>query len=221
MKNVIIIGAGGHAAELDDYIKSNQKFEVNNELNIIGFLDDNPDNYSRYRFSAPLLGGVKDHRVISGQNYIIGIANLLYRRIIVDRYLAEGAHFEKFIHFGAYVSDSAVIGEGSIIGPNVSIGPNVQIGKFTLINARSSLGHDSLVGEYNFISPNVCLSGFTEVGDENLLGINSATIPGIKIGNRNKIAAGMVLDQNIGDDAVVFYRFKERVIAVPKSDRQM
>jgi bifunctional N-acetylglucosamine-1-phosphate-uridyltransferase/glucosamine-1-phosphate-acetyltransferase GlmU-like protein len=54
------------------------------------------------------------------------------------------------------------------------------------------------------------------VGDENLFGINSATIPGVKVGNRNKIAAGMVLDGDIGDDSVVFYRFKERVIAVPR-----
>ena len=56
----------------------------------------------------------------------------------------------------------------------------------------------------------------TEVGHGNLFGINSATIPSIKVGNNNKIAAGMVLDQNIGDDSVVFYRFKERVIAIPK-----
>jgi bifunctional N-acetylglucosamine-1-phosphate-uridyltransferase/glucosamine-1-phosphate-acetyltransferase GlmU-like protein len=79
------------------------------------------------------------------------------------------------------------------------------------------MGHDTVVGNYNFISPNVCFSGFTEVGDENLFGINSATIPGIKVGHRNKIAAGMVLDTNVLDDAVVFYRFKEKVIAVPKT----
>jgi UDP-3-O-[3-hydroxymyristoyl] glucosamine N-acyltransferase len=91
-----------------------------------------------------------------------------------------------------------------------------MIGKYTLINSRCSLGHDTVVGDYNFISPNVCFSGFSEVGDENLFGINSATIPGIRIGNRNKIAAGMVLDANVGDDSVVFYRFKERIFAVPK-----
>ena len=57
---------------------------------------------------------------------------------------------------------------------------------------------------------------FTSVGNDNLFGINSATIPGITIGSRNKIAAGMIVDQNVGDDSVVFYRFKEKVIAVPR-----
>jgi hypothetical protein len=28
--------------------------------------------------------------------------------------------------------------------------------------------------------------------------------------------AGMVLHNNVGDDEVVFYRFKEKIIAVPK-----
>lgn len=216
MTDVIIIGAGGHAAEIDEYIKYSQKIEGRKGLNIIGFLDDNPHNYARYNLSAPLIGRASDHEVIRGQGYIIGIASLQYRRFFIDSYIAKGAHFVSFIHRGAYVSSSAVIGDGSIIGPNANIGPNVRIGRYSLINARCSMGHDTIVGNYNFISPNVCFSGFTEVGDENLFGINSATIPSIKVGNRNKIVAGMILDQNVGNDTVVFYRFRERVIAVLK-----
>lgn len=216
MKDVIIIGAGGHAAEIDEYIYYSQKITGKKELIIIGFLDDNPANYSRYQLSAPLIGGVRDHKVIKGHFYIIGIANLQYRRFFVEKYKAEGANFVSFIHCGAYVSGSAFVGEGSIVGPNVSIGPNVHIGKYTLINSRCSLGHDTIIGDYNFISPNACFSGFTKIGNENLFGINSATIPGIRVGNRNKIAAGMILDNNVADDSVVFYRFKEKVIAILK-----
>lgn len=217
MTDVIIIGAGGHAAEIDEYIVYDRQAAGLNKINITGFLDDNPQNYSRYRFSAPLLGGIADHNVIKGQYYIIGIANLKYRRQFVERFVREGGRFISFIHPGAYVSPSAVIGEGSILGPNVNVGPNVVIGSYTLINSRCSLGHDTVIGDYNFISPNVCFSGFTTIGDENLFGINSATIPQIKVGNRNKIAAGMVLDSNVGDDTVVFHRFKEKVFAVPKA----
>lgn len=218
MTDVIIIGAGGHAAEIDEYIAYNMKVTGNEELNVVGFLDDNPDNYARYKLSAPLIGGATGHKVIKRHGYIMGIAGLQYRRLFVDKYTAEGAHFLSVIHSGAFVSESAIIGEGSVIGPNANIGPNVRIGKYTLINSRCSIGHDTIVGNYNIISPNVCFSGFTIVGDENLFGINSATIPGIRIGNRNKIAAGMILDANVGDDSVVFYRFKEKVIAIPKSN---
>jgi sugar O-acyltransferase (sialic acid O-acetyltransferase NeuD family) len=217
MKEVIIIGAGGHAAEIVEYLEFAQKTSGEVKIRITGLLDDNPDNYASYSFPAPLLGGVKEHHVIKGQWYIMGIANLQYRKLFVDKFKAEGARFVSFVHSGAYVSPTAIIGEGSIIGPNVNVGPNVKIGKYTLINSRCSLGHDTRVGDYNFISPNVCFSGFTEIGDENLFGINSATIPGIKVGNRNKIAAGMILDQNIQNDTVVFHRFKEKIIAIPKA----
>jgi sugar O-acyltransferase (sialic acid O-acetyltransferase NeuD family) len=216
MTDVIIIGAGGHAAELDDYFSYAASLSDVQKVRITGFLDDKPDNYKRYKLSAPLVGGIKDHKVIEGQNYIIGIAGLEYRRLIVSRFLAEGATFLTFIHPTACVSGSAVIDSGSIVGPNANIGPNVRIGKFTLINARCSIGHDTLIGDYNIISPNVCFSGFSIVGDENLFGINSATIPGINIGNSNTIAAGMVLNQDVGDNSVVFYRYKEKVIAVPR-----
>lgn len=220
MRDIIIIGAGGHAAEIDEYIKYSQRVTGNPELKIIGFLDDNPDNYNRYKFSAPLLGNLQAHRVIMGASYIIGIASLNYRRMFVERFKAAGASFVSFVHCSAYLSETSFLGEGSIIGPNANIGPNVKVGAFTLVNARCSMGHDTVVGEFNFISPNVCFSGFTHVGDGNLFGINSATIPGIRIGSRNKIAAGMILDQNILDDTVVFYKFKERVIAIPKSNSE-
>ena len=220
MKDVIIIGAGGHSAEIDEYIKYSQKITGLKELNVIGFLDDNPANYARYKLSAPLIGSARDHKVIRGQYYIIGIANLKYRRFFIDKLKAEGAKFVSFMHCSAYVSESAIIGEGTIIGPNANIGPNVKIGNYTLINSRCSLGHDTVIGDYNFISPNVCFSGFTKVGNENLFGINCSTIPNISVGNRNKIAAGMVLDKNVGDDSVVFYRFKEKVIAVPKTSSE-
>lgn len=216
MQNVIIIGAGGHAAEIDEYIRHFQKVTGTRPLNIIGFLDDVPSNYARYKFSAPLIGGVKNHKVIRGHGYIIGIASLKYRKQFVEMYKAEGGTFMSLIHVGAYVSESAEIGEGIIVGPNVNIGPNVKVGNFTLINSRCSMGHDTIIGDFNLISPNVCFSGFTQVGDDNLFGINSATIPNIKIGSRNKIAAGMVIDTNVGDDCVVFYRFKEKVIVLPK-----
>lgn len=217
IRDLVVIGAGGHAAEIVEYIRYNQKVSGQEEYRVIGFLDDNPGNYSKYGYLAPLLGAVADHKIISTVQYVMGIAGIQYRKLFVEKYLSEGAKFVSIIHRSAYISESSVIGEGCIIGPNVSLGPNVVVGMFSLINARCSIGHDTIVGNFNIISPNTCLSGFSRVGDENLFGINCATLPGINVGSRNKIAAGMILDTDLGDDNVVFYRYKERVIAVPRT----
>jgi len=216
MKEIIIIGSGGHGAELDDYIFYNNRKSGNEQYKIIGYLDDNPDNYSSYFFSAPLVGGVKNHQVRKDIYYIMGIANLAYRQKFVEQYLKNGAEFLPLVHASAYISRSSKIGTGVIVGPNANLGPNVKIDDFSVINSRSSMGHDTIVGKFNFISPNVCFSGFTKVGNGNLFGINSATIPGIQVGHNNKIMAGMVVDRNVGNDSVVFHRFKERVICHSK-----
>ncbi len=212
-KKVIIIGAGGHGAEINEYINFTS---LSNEIEVIGFLDDSYDNYSSYSLHAPLLGGIKEHQVRKNIHYIIGIANLKYRRLFVKDFSSRGANFLSIIHPTAYISPSAKLGEGIVVAPMVNIGPNVKVGDFTMLNSRCSLGHDTIIGDFNFVSPNVCFSGFTKVGDNNLFGINSATIPGVSVGNGNKIAAGMVLHNNVIDDEVVFYRYKERIIAKPK-----
>ncbi|ERM83975.1 hypothetical protein P872_01560 [Rhodonellum psychrophilum GCM71 = DSM 17998] len=217
IKDVIIIGTGGHSAELDDYIYfDNEKRGSINKLHVKGFLDDDVSKYHAYKLSAPFLGTISAHKVDHKCCYLIGIANLQFRKSIIERFLIEGAEFISFVHPDAYISRSAKIGIGVVIAPNVTLGPNTEIGDFTMVNSRCSIGHDSKVGKYNFLSPNVCLSGNTIVGDENMFGINAATIPAIEIGNRNKIMAGMTISQSVKDDEVVFYRFKERIIAIQK-----
>jgi sugar O-acyltransferase (sialic acid O-acetyltransferase NeuD family) len=215
--SLIVVGAGGHAAELDDYIYvANQADNANTHYKILGYLDDDADSYAHYAFSAPFLGPIHEHRVHTDIFYLMGIANLQHRKKITMDFLSSGGHFLSFVHPTANISRSAVLGEGVVIAPYVNLGPNVYIGDHTIINSRCSIGHDTVVGAFNFLTPNVCLSGFTVVGDENLFGINSATIPNIHVGSRNKIMAGMTLDRPVGDDEVVFYRYKEKIIATAK-----
>src|ERR1035437_6766604 len=98
MKDVIIIGSGSHGAEIDEYILYSREKSAKNSLNIIGFLDDNPGKYQNYKFSAPFLGGIKDHRVRKDCYYIIGIANLKNRKMFVEKFSEKGADFITFIH---------------------------------------------------------------------------------------------------------------------------
>ena len=218
IKKIIIVGASGHAAEIDDYIAHYNAIQKDaiDKIKIVGYLDDNASSFSNYKYSAPYLGNIRSHKIDDESEYLIAIANIKFRRPIIEMFLEKGAIFTSFIHPSAFVSRSAMIGTGVIIAPNANIGPNVKIGNFNLINSRASIGHDTMLGNYNFVSPNTCFSGFTKIGDENLFGINCATIPNISIGSRNKIAAGMIINKNVKDDSTVFHRFKEKVIIINK-----
>ncbi len=212
MKQIIIIGAGGHAAELRDYINHNNAARPNDQIQVLGFIDDNEENYHHYGFEEPFLGSIAEHQVESGQLYLMGIANLDYRKKIIERFITEGGDFIGLIHPTAIISPSATLGKGVVISHNASVGAKVVLGNFNMLNSRCTIGHDSVLGDYNFISPQVAVSGNTKIGDENLIGTNACTIPGITIGNRNKIAAGMVVYKPVEDDQTVLFRHKERLV---------
>ncbi|MGB9747752.1 MAG: acetyltransferase [Bacteroidales bacterium] len=216
MTDIIIVGSGGHGAEIHEYILFHAQYTGRKDFNIIGMLDDKKDYYDRYSYTAPFLGPITGHVIAKNASYIIAIANIRVRKMVVEDYLSKGARFITFIHPTAYISPTASIGTGVVIGPHANIGPNAKIGDYCLINSRCSIAHDSVLGSFNCLSPNVCLSGATIVGDGNFFGINSATLQGIKIGNFNTIQAGMIIDMEIGNETTVFHRFKEKVIAKPK-----
>jgi sugar O-acyltransferase (sialic acid O-acetyltransferase NeuD family) len=214
MKKVIIIGAGGYAAELYDYIAYfNSVNSSDKQIQVVGLIDNNQQNYLKYEYECPFLGSITSHTVQKDLYYLIGIANVKYREKFVVNLLEQGANFTNFIHPMAYVSKSAKIGEGVVIYQNATIGPLASVGDFSLINSRCSIGHDTVVGKFNFLSPNVCLSGNTRIGNSNLFGINSATIPEISVGSGNQIMAGITLVNSIGDDQVVYYRNKDKILS--------
>lgn len=203
MKNIIIIGSGGHAAELREYINHHNAKGASEPINVLGFIDDDESTHSHYSFIEPYLGNIKNHVINPDAFYLMAIANLSYRQPIIERFISEGAHFTGFIHPTAIIASSAEIGEGTVISHNASVGPKVKIGKFNMLNSRCTIGHDSVLGNFNFISPQVAVSGNSHIGNGNLLGTNSCTIPGILIGNNNKIGAGTSVIMNVGDNLTV------------------
>ncbi len=212
MKKIIIIGAGGHAAELRDYINHHNSSRPADRIEVLGFLDDDENNYRHYGFSEPFLGGIENHNVNMNVYYLMGIANIAYRKKLVEKFELFGAKFIGLIHPTAIISPSCEIGEGTVISHNASVGAKACIGRFNMLNSRCTIGHDTEMGDYNFISPQVAISGNTKIGDNNLLGTNSCTIPNMIIGNNNKIAAGMIVYKHIGDNETVIFRHQERLI---------
>lgn len=213
MNKIIIIGAGGHAAEIRDYITHyNLSVKTEAQWEVIGFLDDNENNYIAYDFKEPFLGTIKDHQVRKEAAYIMGIANIKYRRPIVSTFIDQGAQFATLIHPTAIISPSAIINEGCVISHNASVGPKAKIGKFNMLNSRCTIGHDTQMGDYNFIGPQVVLSGLTKIGNDNMFGVNAATIPSIEVGCNNTIAAGMILTKNVHDNETHFFKYKEKIV---------
>jgi sugar O-acyltransferase (sialic acid O-acetyltransferase NeuD family) len=217
MKKIIIIGAGSHAIEIIEYIEYINN--IKETYQIIGVLDDSFENYENnifIEYNYPYLGNTESPIIGKNLNYVLGIANVKFRRMIIDRFLIKGAIFSNIIHPLAYISPTAKMGVGNFIYPSAFIGPKVIIGNFNLLNAGTCLGHHSVLGDNNTICPNTTFSGYTKIGDNNFFGLNVCTFPSLVIGSSNVISAGMVVDKDVLDSCTIYYRFKEKVIAIPR-----
>lgn len=216
MKKVIIIGAGAHAAELEEYILENNR--IRPEMEILGYLDDSVENHQKSQLLFPLLGGIFSFNVPSEVELILSIGHINLRSRIITHFTAKKIPFTNFIHHTARVFRTAKLGEGNVICPYTQIGPNVTIGNHNTFNNKSSIGHDSVIGNNNMFCPNMGLSGNTTVGNDNFFSLNTVTIPNITIGNNNVIAPNMVIEKNIKNDSTFFHRFKEVVLVIPKEE---
>jgi len=213
LKNIILVGTGGFAAEIVEYIHSNQKHLEDFDYAIKGFLDINDKNHTHYGFSYPLLGSEINYTIDANDVFILCIGEIELmeiRKKIVTTLELKGATFINLIHHTVNVPNSTVLGEGNIIAPFSVIGPNSTIGDFNAINYHSSVAHDSSIGNYNILSPSTTITGWVNVGSMNFFGTSTSVIPSINIGDFNKIQSGVIVEKNIKDGSFVFSSSKTK-----------
>jgi acetyltransferase-like isoleucine patch superfamily enzyme len=213
---IVILGSGAHASELEGYIEDNNCNSKDVHIKIVGYYDDDKEQWGKYKLQAPLLGDLRAYNPKQEEQIILGVNSIKLREELINLYKEKGAKFYTFIHHSCFIYKTATIGEGNILTKNCTIGPNVAIANYNTLNTYCSIGHDSVIGNNNVLCPHTGFSGGTIVKNNNFFSLRSTTNPNVKIGNNNVIASNMLLDKEIKDDTVVFYRFKEKVFILPK-----
>ena len=203
IEKVILIGTGGHAAEVREYIYYHNRLKPEQFFEILGFIDVNHELHTKYNYKEPFLGALEDHTIRQDVQYMFCFSNMIYKRQLVSLFKDAGAKFLTFIHPTALIAESCSIGEGVLISHNASVGPMAVIGDFNILNSRCTIGHDTTLEDYNFISPQVSISGNNSIGSYNMFGVNSATIPEVSIGDNNTIGAGSIITRSVADNSVI------------------
>ena len=219
MKNIIFFGTGAVAAEMQMTITSSG-WLAKNDACIKGFTASDEaglEHWKEYQYEQPWLGLFQNYEVEENDYFIVALGNPSSKRSVVDLIRSKGGNFITFIHPCATVANTAKIGVGCVIYDQTIIGPNATLGDFNLMTTQSIISHDCHVGEFNFFST-CLLCGYNKVGNDNFLGVRVTTMPSITIGNRTKIHAGMIVDKDVPDDSTLFYKYKEKILAIPKTD---
>lgn len=203
MKDIVIIGAGGHAKVVADIILK-RKEVLKEELNIIGFLDDNFDKIEyREIFNIPILGSLDLIEEFKNKDYeyIISIGNNLIRRKLAKKY--SKLNYYTAIHPTAVIGNMINIEEGTVVMANVVVNSYSIIGKHCILNTSCVIEHDNTIDNYVHISPNAILCGNVFINKYSWIGAGAIIIQNKKIGKKVIVGAGSVVIRDIEDNCTV------------------
>jgi len=191
MKNLILIGGGGHCKSCIDVI------ELENKFNIAGILDIK-EKVGQKLLGYNIIGTDDDIEKYIDKDYYflitIGqIHNSNIRANIYEKLKFKKAKFATIISPRAYVSKYAKVGLGSIVMHDAFINAGCNIGENCIINTKSLLEHDAIVNSHSHISINSVIAGGVNIGEKSFIGANATIVQGVIIKDNSFIKAGELI----------------------------
>ena len=186
MKEVVIIGAGGHGKVVADIVRANDDL-------VVGFLDDAGKG-------EKIIGKVSDCVNFSDKYFIIGIGNNSVRKKIAESY--PNLMWYTAIHPSAVVSETAKIEEGAVVGAKAVINADASVGRHSIINTAAVIEHDNTIGDFCHISPGAILCGTVKVGECTHIGAGAVVKNNISIGDNITVGIGAAVVKNLTAEGV-------------------
>lgn len=199
LKPIVIIGAGGHACTVADYLTQTGK-------KILGFTDQNKldfvyDNLKIIGVDEVILNFKKEEIDLAMG---LGITPKNNKRAEKIKWFKQrGYKFVNIISPTSIVSSNVRLGTGVHISSGAIIQTNVKIDHNSIVNTNSSVDHDSIIGQNCHIAPGVTVCGHVEIDDNVFVGAGSTIVNGIKIGKNSFIPSGSILTRDLPPNSIL------------------
>lgn len=180
MKEVVILGAGGHAHVIADIVSANGD-------KVLAYLDDNKKLQDRS-------GDISDYINYKDALFVIGIGSATVReRLATDLHV----NWYTAIHPSAVISNSSLIGDGTVVMPNAVINARAKIGVHCIVNTGTVIEHDNEIADFAHVSVGAKLGGMVVVGKKTWIGIGATIKNNVSICANCMIGAGAVVVHDI------------------------
>ena len=173
MKDILLLGGGGHCKSVIDVIEQEKKFRIvgiidNKELigqkvlgyEIIGCDDDLPELFEKYKYAFITIGHIKSNSV---------------RVKLFDLLKTIGFKIPSIVSPFAYISNHSSIDEGTIVMHHALVNSDVKIGKNCIINTKALIEHDVIVEDNCHISTAAAVNGGVVIRKNSFFGSNSTS----------------------------------------------
>jgi len=197
MKNIAIIGAGGHG-KVAALIASEQGWHVS-------FFDD---AYPRFiKCGHWNVVGDLASLIVSENEYdvvFVAIGDNYIREKIQVTLSEAGFDIATLVSAQATVSQFVTIGKGVLVVANACLNIGCSINDGAIINTGANIDHDCVIGAYSHVSPGVNLAGGVQIGERTWIGIGTSVIQNRKIKENVIIGAGSVVINDIEKGVIAF-----------------
>ena len=191
MREIILIGGGGHCKSVIDVIEQEASYNIagvidkaellgSNVLDypIIGTDDELPKLAKKYKYALVTVGHMKSS---------------ILRVELFNLAIKCGLTLPSIISPNAYVSEHSSIGSGTIIMHNAIVNANTSIEKNCIVNSKSLIEHDCSISNHCHISTNATINGGVKVESGCFIGSNVTTKECITIPKNSFIKAGSLV----------------------------
>jgi len=199
---VVVCGSrpDGHAKVILDLFVGGSDFEI------VGLVDDWPQNADRKIGSLAVIGKVADLPALAAagvEGVLLGFGAAPGRKTVVRAVEEAGLALPTLVHPSAHVSSSATLGAGVQVLPRASVGPGARLGQGALVNTGAIVEHDANVGDFSVVDPGAVLTGRVSVGQAAEIGSGAVLIPDVVVGSGAIIGAGAVVIRPVAEDETV------------------
>ncbi len=188
MRDLLLIGAGGHAQSVIDIIECKNEWVIKGLVGIDSEIDKEVLGYKIIASDKQL------ERLRKKYNYAfisIGqIKSSILRREIAEQLENLKFEYPNIISPFSVISKYSKIGCGNFIGHGAIVNASVHIKNQCIINSKSLLEHGVIVDSYCHISTGVILNGDVQIGEGSFIGSGSIIREGVKIPPNTTISAG-------------------------------
>ena len=203
MRNVVVLGASGHAKVVIDILNCQAGF------NVVGCVaQDSPAIESV--LGLPVLGEDKDLPLLIRKHHIQAVVLAIgdnYRRSQLLAKIGdelEGIEFVSALHPSAVIAKDVKIGEGTVVMAGAVVNPGCDIGRFCIVNSKASLDHDSTMEDFSSLAPGVTTGGNCYLEQFAAVNIGAVLSQGLRVGRHSVIGAGSVLLTSVSSHVVAY-----------------
>lgn len=199
MKEIILVGFGGHAKSIIDSIEKAGQYKI------IGYTDCEAGKaYRGYQYLGKddvlqqyFDKGIKYAFISVGYMGKGDLRHRLYKKIKEIGYVIP-----VIIDISAQIAADAKIGEGCFVGKGSIINSDAVIDKMCIINSGAIIEHDCKIDKFSHISVGSVLCGNVKIGCSAFVGANATVIQGRTVGNNCIVGAGTVVKRDLEDNSM-------------------